>query len=386
MSRVVRRLLALALGLVAVSGLAFVGASWAHVPAPPTLARLLTTDPSEQGALFAGREVENAGAVRALPVAAEPVMPQDVAWKGERVAVADFLATTHTLALVVLREGEIHAEWYADGLGPADRLSSWSVAKSVVSLLAGQAIGDGLLSEDDLLVDVLPELRTGGEYDQITVKDLLDMSSGVAVAENYREWWPFTGTARLFLTTDLDGFLADHRELVFTPGEKADYRSVDTQLLGAVVAKVRGENLATLLGRDLWGPIGAETTALWNTDRVSGTEKAFCCLNATARDFARIGQLVLDEGRVEARQVVPQEWIERISTPSAEMGENGYSAQWWHWAGGSGDFSALGIHGQYVFVDPATSTVIVKLSDHGTEQDESETFAALRQIAAAGAP
>ena len=162
------------------------------------------------------------------------------------------------------------------------------MSKSLVSLLVGQAIARGKLRESDRLVDLLPELKTGGDYDKVTVRDLLDMRSGVFVAENYRPYWPFTGAARMYLTRDLPGFIARNREMEFTPGSATAYRSVDTQLLGMALTRATGSNLADLLARDIWQPIGAERPASWNLDRAGGTEKAFCCVNATARDFARV--------------------------------------------------------------------------------------------------
>ena len=147
------------------------------------------------------------------------------------------------------------------------------MSKSLVSLLVGQAIARGKLRESDRLVDLLPELKTGGDYDKVTVRDLLDMRSGVFVAENYRPYWPFTGAARMYLTRDLPGFIARNREMEFTPGSATAYRSVDTQLLGMALTRATGSNLADLLARDIWQPIGAERPASWNLDRAGGTEK-----------------------------------------------------------------------------------------------------------------
>ncbi|MFG1785034.1 serine hydrolase domain-containing protein [Rhodococcus oryzae] len=354
------------------------------IPAPPTLARLLTEAPSKQGELYPSRAV--AASPDPAPLQSNPIpLPETVPWKGEQIPVAQFLETTNTNAFLVLRDGALTHEWYRDGVEATTPLASWSMAKSVVSLMIGQAIDAGKLSEDDRLVDVLPELATGGEYDTVTVRHLLDMTAGVDVSENYNPYWPLTGTARMYLTQDLDEFVADHRAVTSTPGSEGDYRSVETQLLGQVLARVEGTPLTELLERNLWAPIGAEDGAAWNLDRDGGQEKAFCCLNATARDYAKIGQLVLDGGRAGGTQVVPPAWIERISTPAPHQVSTspwGYSAQWWHPTTDSPDLSALGVYGQYTYVDPATGTVIVKLSDHGTEQDEQETFEVLRAIAA----
>ncbi|MBF6194284.1 serine hydrolase [Nocardia sp. CDC186] len=362
-------------------GAAFAATAVLHIPSPPTLLRLMTDPPSAQGELFESRTVAASPTPRPLPIAPRP-LPDRVPWKGSRVPIAEFLAATHTNSFLVLRGGARTHEWYRDGFSATTRQSSWSVAKSVVSLLTGRAIAAGRLHEDDRLVQILPELTTGGPYDSVTIRDLLDMASGVDVAENYNKYWPLTGTARMYLTEDLAGFVRDHQGLRFPPGSAGEYRSVDTQLLGMALARVAGLPLSELLERELWAPIGAEDDARWNLDRAGGQEKAFCCLNATARDFAKIGQVVLDGGRAGDAQIVPPAWIERIRTPVRRVGEWPYGAQWWHPTGGDGaDLTAVGVYGQYVYVDPPSGTVIVKLSDHGTTQDEQETIEVFRAIA-----
>ncbi|MEU4421032.1 serine hydrolase [Actinoplanes sp. NPDC024001] len=372
-----RALIAVPALLAVLAGTAYAGTAIMDVPPPHTLYRVQTTEPSRWGDLFPARAVAAPARATPLAAAAAPRVPATVPWKGARIPFTEFLDTTHTNAFLVLRDGAIEYEWYRAGITPGTRLSSWSMAKSVVSLLVGQAVARGELAEDDRLVDLLPELRTGGDYDRITVRDLLDMASGVDVPENYRAYWPFTGTARMYLTHDLPGFVAGHREVTYPPGSRASYRSVDTQILGLVLTRVTGRPLADLLAERIWQPMGAEQSATWNLDRPGGTEKAYCCLNATARDYARLGQVVLDGGR----EIVPAEWIKRIATPAPhDLSGWGYSAQWWHPFDSGGDYSALGIHGQYLYVSPARRTVVVKLSDHGTEQDEQETFEVLRAL------
>ncbi|MFT4228196.1 MAG: serine hydrolase [Micropruina sp.] len=233
--------------LAAVVGLAFGTTAVLEIPSPPELIRLQTTDPSAQGTAFASRPVMPSGQIGVLPADPTRHLPDAVPWKGARIPVSEMLEITHSRAFVVLHEGKLVHEWYADGVAADTQLASWSVAKSVVSLLVGQAIGRGDLSERDRLVDLLPELRTGGAYDEVTVGDLLDMASGIDVSENYNPWWPFTGTARLLLSTDLPGYVADNRELAFTPGSRAEYRSIDPQLLSMILARIDGRPLARIL-------------------------------------------------------------------------------------------------------------------------------------------
>lgn len=376
-----RVLVAVPLVLAVLVAASYVATAVLKVPPPHVLVRVSTVEPSAWGDLFPYRTVE-AGEAREL-MSAPAALPADVPWKGEKVSFDEFLANTHTNSFVVLQDGELAYEWYADGFDASSRQSSFSMAKSLVSLLVGQAIGRGELAESDRLVDLLPELKTGGDYDQITIRDLLDMTAGIDVSEVYNEYWPFTGTSRMFLTRDLPGFVEDNRKVDSEPGSTAVYRSVDTEVLGLVLAQLSGKNLSELLSEGIWKPIGAEHSARWSLDHEGGHEKAFASVNATARDFARVGQLVLDEGRVDGRQVLPTEWVDRISTPAPlPVDDWGYSAQWWHPSGGDGqDLTALGIYGQYTYVNPTTRTVVVKLSDHGTEQDEPETFEVLRTVA-----
>lgn len=378
-----RRILAMLLaGVVVLAVVLQVGTRMMEIPSPLTLVRYLLTDTSRQGDLFAAHEVAASDNPRTL-TAGTADLPADVPWKGDRISLDQFLEKTNTQAFVVLQDGELVEEWYAPDVTDSSRLSSWSVAKSVVSLLIGQSIASGAFSEDDRLVDLVSRLESGNEYDDITVRHLLDMTAGVDVSENYNPWWPFTGTARMMLTTDMEGFLADHRRVSFTPGSQGEYLSVNTQLLGEILTEIEGKPLAELLHERLWEPMGAENSATWNLDHEGGEEKGFCCVNATARDYARLGQLVLDGGKVEERQVVPAAWVERLATPAEHrVGEWEYSAQWWHPSGGlTPDFTANGVYGQYVYVNPDTRTVVVKLSDHGTEQDEAESIDVFRTLA-----
>jgi len=380
--RLPRVLIAVGIVVAVLVGGSYAATAAIDVVPPHTLVQIETTQTSRWGGIFPARTAAASAHPIAQSVALEP-LAGGVPWKGEQVPVEQFLTATETAAFLVARDGVITAEWYGPDTDAATPLSSWSVAKSFVSLLVGQAIARGQLAESDRLVDILPELASGTAYDDITVAQLLDMTAAVDIPEDYNEYWPFTGTARMYITKDLARFMADNRATDAAPGSVGEYRSAHTQLLGMILARVTGEDLTTLLERDLWQPIGAASDATWNLDREGGIEKAFCCINATARDHLRIGQLVVDGGVVGDAQVVPAEWITRITTPAPLPVDGwGYAAQWWHVPGGDGaDLSAIGVYGQYIYVDPPSGTVIVKFSDYGTEQDEQETIDAFRAIA-----
>lgn len=371
-----------AIGVGLVAGCAWAATRAIGVPDPVTLAALALVEPSAVGPWFPSRVVPAPAKARALPLEPRPILAR-VRWKGQDVPLAAMLAATHTNAFLVVQDNVLIHEWYRPGTGPATLFPSWSVAKSVVSLLAGAAMARGNLSETDRVSDLLPELQSKAVFGKIAVRDLLDMTSGLAVPENYDPLHPLTGTAGMYLTRDIPAFVKDHAHLAFKPGSKGRYRSIDTEVLGLILARVEGKHLADLLSERIWKPMGAEADATWNLDRAGGNEKAFCCINATARDFARFGLLVTDQGRAGGTHIIPARWIERIGTPARRAVDGWqYSAQWWHAPGGDdGDISAIGVYGQYVYVNHHTGTVIVKLSDHGAEQDETDTLAVMQAIA-----
>ncbi|WP_425339903.1 serine hydrolase domain-containing protein [Methylobacterium variabile] len=371
-----------AIGAALAAGCAWAVTAVIDVPDPVTLAVLAVVEPSAVGTWFPSRVVQAPAQASALPFRPRPILDR-VDWKGRAVPLATMLEATHTNAFLVVQDNVVVHEWHRRGTGPATLFPSWSVAKSVVSLLVGSAVARGKLSETDRVSDLLPELRSAAVFGKITVRNLLDMTSGLAVPENYDPRHPLTGTAGMYLTRDITAFVRDHAQLAFKPGSEGRYRSIDTEVLGLILARVEGKPLADLLSERIWKPMGAQAEATWNLDRTGGVEKAFCCINATARDFARLGLLVADQGRAGGTRIVPARWIERIATPARRTVDGWqYSAQWWHAPGGDDDdISAIGVYGQYVYVNRSTGTVIVKLSDHGAEQDERETLAVMQAIA-----
>ncbi|MBD8906174.1 serine hydrolase domain-containing protein [Methylorubrum zatmanii] len=372
-----------AIGGALAAGGAWISVALLDIPNPITLAALAIVKPSAVGSWFPSRVVQAPTKARELPFRSRPILDR-VVWKGKTIPLGTVLDATHTNAFLVAQDGVLIHEWYRSGRDEATLFPSWSVAKSIVSLLVGSAVARGKLSETDKVSMLLPELRHPGVFSQITVRNLLDMTSGIAVPENYDPSHPLTGTAGMYLTRDITAFVRDNAHLAFKPGSEGRYRSIDTEVLGLILARVEGKPLADLLSERIWKPIGAQADATWNLDRPGGVEKAFCCINATARDFARLGLLVADQGRAGEARIVPMRWIERISTPARRSVDGWrYSAQWWHAPDGDeDDISAIGVYGQYVYVNRNTGTVIVKLSDHGAEQDETDTLAVMQAIAA----
>lgn len=298
-----------------------------------------------------------------LPTGSEKI-PSTVNWKGSDVPWQKFLDESYTNAFLILRNGVVTYQYYRDGFTPTTRLPSYSVGKTMLSIVVGQLVAQGKIKESDTFVQYFPEYKTGGSFDKITIQQLLDMQSGVGVSDNYPTGPSGWGVAiaQMYATTDLNWFLKHNRKMAFEPGTKAEYRSVDPQMMGMIVKKVTGMSVADYFSKNVWQPVGALTPATWNVDRIGGMEKTFCCFNAAAPDYAKVGLMILNNGMVGEKHIIDSNWVKRLSTPVVTLDDNwGYGAYMWHPFPGTSTMD--GLHGQYVFIDPKTRTVIVKLSD-----------------------
>ena len=301
---------------------------------------------------------------------------------------ADFettLARSGTLAFIVLQRGQVVFERYYNGHTRDGWVTSFSVAKSVVSLLLGQAIADHRIhSVDDPITRYVPELLERDErFARVRLRDLLQMRSGIAFQEQYGS--PFSDAGHFYLTPDLKRAVAGLR-IEAEPDTRLQYSSGDTQLLGLAIERATGRPLATTLQQALWQPMGAEFPASWSMDSAEGgVTKAFCCLNARAIDFARLGQLMLDGGQRDGRQIIPAGWIadslavrdhaggdpDTRANLQRPGGRNGafYTWQWRHMAARAAtesgwrptpDYYAQGYLGQFIYVAPEKQMVIVR--------------------------
>ncbi len=310
---------------------------------------------------------------------------EKVNYNGESLAFQDFLDKTHTNAFLVIRNGKLVHEYYKDSKFADTRLPSYSVGKAMTSLVAGQLIDQGKISEKDTFVKFFPEYKTDGDFDRVTIQQLLDMQSGVGVSDNYPSGPSGWGVAiaQMYASTDIPWFMKNNRKMDFKPGTESVYRSVDTQMMGMIIQKVTGQSVSDYFTANIWQQVGADFDATWNVDKVGGYEKTFCCFNAVARDYARIGQLVLDQGVVPEtkRQVISSSWMKRITTPATRLDYGwGYGAYFWHPY--PGVTLMLGLHGQFVYIDIPNDTVVVKLSDEPTETDNLSPMVAavLKQV------
>jgi CubicO group peptidase (beta-lactamase class C family) len=292
--------------------------------------------------------------------------PDTVAWKGKQIKWQDFLDRTNTNAFLLVRNGVITYEYYKTGFSESSQLPSYSVAKTMTAIIAGQLIAQGKLKESDKFIKFFPELKTGTSFDRVTVQTLLDMQSGVGVSDNYPTGPAGWGVAiaQMYATTDMNFFLNNNRKMREEPGTFPEYRSVNTQMLGLIIQEVTGNKLADEFSDRIWKRVRADYDATWNVDKVGGHEKAFCCFNATARDYARVGQALMNG----MPDIASPSWTARLSTSVVTLDYGwGYSAQMWHPFPGIN--LMMGLHGQYIYQDKANNTVIVKLSDMPTSAD-----------------
>lgn len=276
-----------------------------------------------------------------------------------------------TVAFVVARNGKLIHEEYRDNWTDSTISNSFSVAKSIVSLLAGCLVDDGRITVDDPVRNYIPELEDLRDH-PILIRHLLTMSSGLDWDESYSSLTSITtkayyGDNLLELVTALKP--ADE------PGLIHRYKSCDTQLLAIIVERVSGMRISEFASLRLWQPLGAEYDARWSLDKENGLEKAYCCFNATARDFARIGQLVLDSGMFHGERIVSKAYITEAISPALRLtDQDGKTCDYYgyhFWLTGCKGYKvayARGILGQYIFVVPELNTVIVRL---GHERDHN---------------
>lgn len=276
----------------------------------------------------------------------------------------DYHQTFESVAFLVIHRDSILFEQYWDDFGPDSIANSFSMAKSMVALLTGIAIDKGLIENvDQPLYEFMPQYREGVGAD-VTIKHLLTMSSGFNFDEHYIN--PFAFPAKANYTDDLEVLLNDYQP-THPPGKFFHYQSGTTQLLGQLLVNQSKTSLSSLASQWVWKPLGAERSALWGLDDKDGMEKAFCCINATARDFGRIGKLYKDFGRWNGQTIVDSAFIAESIQPPSTLNKDGtpcntYGYQWWLSVNPDDPFFFMrGIKGQYVLVDPLHDLIVVRL-------------------------
>jgi len=295
--------------------------------------------------------------------------------------VDDYLAKQRAAGIVILQDGQIRFEKYGLGFGPSGRWTSFSVAKSFTSTLVGAAIQDGYIkSLDDKVSQYIPGLK-GSAYDDVSIRQLLTMSSGVQWNEDYED--PNADVAKFNNAEPEDGLDATvsymrHLPRAHPPGEVWHYNTGETNLIGVLVSSATKKPLAQYLQEKVWQPAGMEAPATWLLSK-TGQEIAGCCLQAATRDYARFGLFVLSGGKAGGKQIVPADWFAQATVKQKDIGTpgKGYGFQWWTYDNGA--VAAQGIFGQGIFIDPKRRLVIASNADwtratKGPEPEAREAF------------
>lgn len=321
------------------------------------------------------------GPVSPLPQGDQMQMPDGFA---EHVA-----ARTWT-AVVVLKDGAIVHESYYQGTAPDDRRISWSVAKSFLSALTGVLVAEGAIPSLDVAVtDYAPNLK-GTAYDGVSLRNVLQMQSGVEFDEDYLDYYSDINRMgrAVALGGTLDGFTAELQDRFAEPGARMQYVSIDTHVIGMVIRGATGRPVAELMSEKIIQPLGLEAEPYYVTD---GESVAFVLggLNMTTRDYARFGLMIARNGRSGDTQIVPADWIAQSTVPSANtaQGKMNYGYQWWMPRDPrEGEFLGQGVYGQYLYIDQNRDVVIaVNGADRGFRGAgvSDANIAMLRAIAAA---
>lgn len=287
-----------------------------------------------------------------------------------------------TIAFLVIKDDSIRYEEYRDGFSDTSTTNSFSMAKTFVGILAGIAIEEGKIkSLDQPVSDYFAQFKDGIGAN-LTIRHLVTMSSGINFDEDYVN--PFAYPAAAYYGSDLQKLTLKYK-VTEQPGKTFKYLSGNTALLSFIIEKATGKTLSEYASEKLWNPIEAEHDASWSLDRKDGVEKAYCCFNSNARDFARIGKLYLDSGIWNGNQIVPKDYVLESIRPADLVEESGspnneYGYAWWiipsfknHYV-----YYARGILGQYIFVIPDKKMVVVRLGKkrmkHQTENHPDDVY------------
>jgi len=334
---------------------------------------------SNMNQAFLTRDVARGdGPVSALPQGPNADMP---------AGFADWVEQRSVTGVVVLKDGQMVHETYYQGTSPEDQRISWSVAKSYLSALFGVVLAEGHIeSLDDPVTKYAPSLA-GTAYDAATIRNVLQMSSGVTFDEDYLDFnSDINRMGRVIaLGGTMDSFAEGLSETFIAPGAQWKYVSIDTHILGMVIRGATGRDIASLLSEKIIQPLGYEASPYYITDGV-GVAFVLGGLNIRTRDYARFGQMFLQNGMYGGQQIVPADWVAASTVPSAKTSEGKlhYGYQWWMPKDvRDGEFFGIGVYGQYVYINrPLGIVIAVNSADRQFKQDgvSDSNIAMFRQI------
>jgi hypothetical protein len=286
-----------------------------------------------------------------------------------------FLEDSWTTGLVIIQDDQIVSEKYYRGNTANTQNISWSMSKSFISALVGIAVDEGHIGSIDEAVEVYAPQLIGSGYEGVSIKDVLQMSTGIEFNEDYGDFFSdINRWGRDFALGNSQDEFAASLEREIEPGTVNHYVSINTHVLGMIITHATGQTITDYMQEKLYEPLGMESPGSWVIDG-DGMEMALGGLNLTLRDFAKIGSLYLNDGQWNNHQIIPKDWVEASINPDAPhlLPNNslGYGYQWWIPPGNSGEFMAMGVYGQFVYINPLTQTVVAKLSANPRYNDKS---------------
>ena len=309
-----------------------------------------------------------------------------------------YMAGQRSAALLIVHDGKLRLERYGLGFDGNGRWTSFSVAKSITSTLVGAAIRDGSIrSMDDKVSDYIAQMK-GSAYDDVSIRQLLTMTSGIRWNEDYAD--PNSDVARFNNHKPQDGvdaLVSYMRQLPreAPPGTRWHYSTGETNLAGILIGEATKKPLSTYLSEKIWAPAGMEQQATWILSR-TGKEISGCCVQAATRDFARLGLFILNGARIDGKSIVPDGWLADATSERVGTGRPGRGYGYFWWTNADGSFAARGIFGQGIFIDPKRRIVIASnadwadgASDRAADQAREAFYRAVQQAVddeAAGAP
>jgi len=293
----------------------------------------------------------------------------------QSISLKDYLKNGETNAFIVIRNDSILYEKYDKGYSDSTLTTIFSGAKSMISIMIGQALTDGSIkSLNDKVTQYIPELKANPAFDQITLKNLLDMKSGLEFRDAFGGVVKafFSDEAKYYYTHDMKAELMKVT-LVNQPGTVWKYKSIDPILLGWVLEKATNKSVTQYFEENTWRKIGAEYHASWGLDHENGLANTASRFQVAAIDLAKIGRLYLNQGKYNGKQVVPETWVNQSTNIGSEQPASAKGWQksahhylWWvPQQGEKGDFAAEGMLGQRLYVDPKTKTIIVQFANRG---------------------
>ncbi len=326
-------------------------------------------------------------------------LPENITSNGKQVPFDKFLEDHNTVAFLIIKNDSIRYEKYFNEYSKESIVPSFSMAKSFVSALVGIAVDEGYIKNiKQPITDYLPELKNNKGFDKITIENVLNMRSGIKFTEGYYN--PFGGVSQYYYGLNIKKYIR-HLKIKEEPDKEFEYISVNTQLLAWIVERATKKQVSDYLQEKIWSPLGMEYDASWSIDsKKNKTEKAYCCINARARDYAKFGRLYLNKGNWDGRQIISKDWVEKsIHVPKEdnqfrfENKDYSYSYQWWHnfnynevsdsvtllrtekvysekdkkgivkkyIKSSNEDFLAWGFLGQFIYVYPSENIIIVRL-------------------------